>query len=243
MRDIAEIPRARLPNIASQVDRPVPADTTSCERSLDWGHRTDFAHLDPGSIPGHIARECFEVWAVGGCVFGHLGLPIYAEIAFTDCFDPGSKLLEFAEKLSPEAFFWENMFEKRPVDLQNARRLLDSGRRQNPVYIPAEIAHPRGWFFSAVQSRPQRAKALLVAFCGRANPRLCSHCIRSYSSTVTSAREHVLFPFHDCISTSGPGRGRSNPFLGKNWSPEQTVASRPSYINPETAPRLEKVED
>ncbi|KAL7940508.1 hypothetical protein V8C42DRAFT_349442 [Trichoderma barbatum] len=207
MEDIAVIPLASLATIASKVDQLVPADTTSCERSLDWRRRTDFAPLNPGSIPAHIARECFEVWTVGGCVFGHLGLPIYAEITFANCFDPDSKLLDFAEKLSPEVFFWGNIFKQRPLDLQNAQHLLNSGRSRNAVYIPAEIAHPRGWFFSAVQSRPERAKALLVAFYGQVNPRLCSHCIRSYSSTVTSAREHVLFPFHDCISTSGYWHG------------------------------------
>ena len=73
----------------------------------------------------------------------------------------------------------------------------------NPVYIPAEIAHPEGIFFDNLVSRPERLKAFFIACHGRQNPLMCKHCIRSYTKSVTSNNEHVLYPFHACLSISG----------------------------------------
>jgi hypothetical protein len=76
------------------------------------------------------------------------------------------------------------------------------GDKARTVFIPAEHAHPHGYFFHVLAERPSRLRALFVAFYGKRNPRARAHCINSYTRTVTSAREHVLFPFHECISLS-----------------------------------------
>ena len=73
----------------------------------------------------------------------------------------------------------------------------------NPVYIPAEIAHPDGTFFENLISRTERLKAFFIACHGRQNPLIYRHCIRSYIKSVTSNNEHILYPFYACLSIPG----------------------------------------
>ncbi len=56
--------------------------------------------------------------------------------------------------------------------------------------------------------RPQRTKALLIAFYGRRNPIACECCVRRYSSigfqrAPLGSYEPLPYPFDECVSLPG----------------------------------------
>ncbi|KAH7310598.1 hypothetical protein B0I35DRAFT_412090 [Stachybotrys elegans] len=71
------------------------------------------------------------------------------------------------------------------------------------VYVPAEMSHPLGAFFQLMTKRKERMSVFMVALFGQRNPRTCSHCATTYLRTITGAREHVLYPFNECITLPG----------------------------------------
>ncbi|KAL6891918.1 hypothetical protein GGI43DRAFT_414540 [Trichoderma evansii] len=271
MDQIRPLPRSRLPNVSALVDTPVVAAKTSCERFLSWRQRTDLFSPDASSAHhDDLVSTCIYVWSVGGVNIGRLNLPLYCEVDFAEVFPDDCSLPYVSPTDSPEVHFWRVAFNRSAADLAFALRLVDE-EPSNAVYIPAELAHPQGWFFHSLFLRPERVKALFVAFYGRANPRLCSHCIRSITSTVNCAREHVLFPFHDCISLPGrwggdcanclwsahsdcswrfyPGyqlcaedRGCTDVcFHGRDWAPTSRGKQVASYLHSGVAPRLSRI--
>lgn len=73
------------------------------------------------------------------------------------------------------------------------------------VFLTAERSHPYGYFFQRLgldgtSGHPEHWEALWVAFMGRVNPIPCESCIETYSTLITSTREHVNAPFFDCTS-------------------------------------------
>jgi hypothetical protein len=197
-------------------------------------------------------------------------LPIYCEVDFAETFEDANALPYVAQGDTPEVHFWKVAFNRSANDLAFVMRFAHQ-ETSNRVYIPAELAHPRGWFFQALFVRPERVKALFVAFYGQVNPRLYSHCIRSFTSTVNCVREHVLFPFHNCISLPGrwsgdcanclwsahadcswrfyPGyqlQAGDNgcidvPFQGRNWTPSSQGQQAANYLDSRVAPRLSRI--
>lgn len=69
----------------------------------------------------------------------------------------------------------------------------------NRECIPAEIACPDGYLIKRSSLHRYR-RGLFVAFYGQRNPFLCNHYKVLWETTLTSFREHVLFPFHNCVS-------------------------------------------
>lgn len=68
MEDVTHLRRQQLPNVASLVDVPIRAATTSCERSLSWRGRTGFALPSTPRNP--------DEWAVSFITSYHLILPL-----------------------------------------------------------------------------------------------------------------------------------------------------------------------
>jgi hypothetical protein len=149
-------------------------------------------------------RRCFQIWQLGGVNIGRFNHPIYCEIVVPPSFE-NKKSAEMAEAdglLTPWEAFWKYLASNQPSVLQLFKQ-FGGTKPRNQVFIPAEIAHARGWFFEQLFTRPQYMKALFVAFMGRRNTRLCAHCITTYTKTITAAREHVMFPFSECVSLPG----------------------------------------
>jgi hypothetical protein len=93
-----------------------------------------------------------------------------------------------------------------------SKRIYEFSRKKpssrTRVFLPAERSFTYGWFFQQLGldgrgGRPERWKALMVAFMGKVNPIPCQECLLVYERSVTSTREHVNSPFFDC--TSHPG--------------------------------------
>lgn len=127
-----------------------------------------------------------DIWMCGGAALDRLGYPLYVEIAFAE----GATVKDIRDFLAAI----------QPHDAAFLDCVKRLGKPSLPVFIPAEIAHPGGSFFSGLIPRPHRAKALVVAFYGTVNPRCCSHCIRSFTKSISATREHVLSPFSECVS-------------------------------------------
>lgn len=118
---------------------------------------------------------------------------MYVELAFKET--PAKSLKETA------LTFFNGIKMDDSVFRDGIKRLEDGGIRS--VYIAAEFAHPLGYFFHQLPRRPERLKALLIAFIGRTNPVCCRSCVKSYKGTVTSNKEHILIPFATCCSEAG----------------------------------------
>lgn len=110
-----------------------------------------------------------------------------------------------------EAYFWNNAHSNLTSTFRYWAKEACRIGIARPVYVPAEFAHPKGLFIRSIVERTERLQGLLVARYGQRNPILCSHCISSYTTTRTSAHEHILSPFHECISwTSAPDAACAN---------------------------------
>lgn len=126
------------------------------------------------------------------------GNPLYVELAFPD--DNGNDPKQHATR------FFSSIGR---IDDQTKTILnLITKTALQPVYIPADFAHPRGHFFDQLIERRERWLALGVAFLGIRNPVLCSHCVKSYVANVSWNKEHIIFPFSACISIKGFKGGR-----------------------------------
>lgn len=123
---------------------------------------------------------------------------------------------ETAKRKSPFIYFFEQTLS---ANLQKSVFPSLDLLRLRQVLIPAELAHPSGWFFYKL-SRPECIKALFISFCGQRNPRMCTSCIQTYSCTLTSVKEHVLFPFHECISLPNATDGSCSNCV---WNGSQAV--------------------
>ncbi|KAH8656355.1 hypothetical protein BGZ61DRAFT_372557, partial [Ilyonectria robusta] len=71
------------------------------------------------------------------------------------------------------------------------------------VFIPADWAYPRGYFFINLLSYLYLIKALIVAFVGVINPVICYYYICSYLLTTIHFNKYILTPFHAYILVPG----------------------------------------
>ncbi|SCV59859.1 uncharacterized protein FFFS_14428 [Fusarium fujikuroi] len=143
------------------------------------------------SITHMLIFNSFDVWIYAGTALDHMQYPLYVELSH--CPAPGSS--KPTEKM---------LAVTGQSDAALTDQLAKCARRQlQPMYIPAEFAHYQGWFFfELVKSKP-RLKALLISSFGIRNPKMCRNCIDSYLSTTSWNDEHILWPFHCCISIKG----------------------------------------
>lgn len=137
--------------------------------------------------------KTFRVWVCGFRALDRLGRPLYVELD-----------VQFPASGSREAFlvWFLKQLPFRDSTITAGIGLLAT-RTLQQVFIPADWAHPGGYFLTNLPSYPYLVKALIVAFVGVINPVMCRCCIRSYLSTTTRFDEHILTPFHACISAPG----------------------------------------
>lgn len=135
-----------------------------------------------------LIKQTFNVWICSHQAVDRNGYPLYVELTFKD-----------KDSASIAKRFFETFI--RPDGALFNALLGVKGKKPMSMYIPADFAHPKGHFFHQLLScRPERVKALLIAAYGLRNPILCSFCIRSFLSTVSWNRQHIIYPFHTCIS-------------------------------------------
>lgn len=134
--------------------------------------------------------KSFRVWFCGFRALDRLGRPLYVEldVQFPSSSSRSALLIWFLRQLP-----------FRDSTITSGIGLLATHVLQS-VFIPADWAHPGGYFFTNLPSQLYLLKALIIAFVGVINPVMCRCCIRSYFSTTTRFDEHILTPFHACIS-------------------------------------------
>jgi hypothetical protein len=132
---------------------------------------------------------------IDGAGLDRHGIPLYVEL-----------LLRSADEAKGAIYALFNEF-IRPHDqvMDNIVQQFAKSNNRGRVFLPAERSHPYGWFFQSMGlsgkgSRPERWKALMVAFSGRVNPIPCRECLVVYERSVTSSGEHINTPFFDCTS-------------------------------------------
>ncbi|KAH7147255.1 hypothetical protein DER46DRAFT_629412 [Fusarium sp. MPI-SDFR-AT-0072] len=141
----------------------------------------------------------FDVWICAGKALDRMQYPLYVELAH--CPPPNHTKVTNQSALS----FWVKILSlSGSTDAALSDQLDKCLRRQlQPIYIPAEFAHYQGWFFHELVGSMPRLKALLISSFGIRNPKMCRNCIISYLLTTSWNDEHILWPFHCCISIKG----------------------------------------
>ncbi|RCI12912.1 hypothetical protein L249_0765 [Ophiocordyceps polyrhachis-furcata BCC 54312] len=189
-----------LPNVTSLVGRPVGTEEMTVLSTLAWSGRTELK-IRP-TMEYFRMHSIFELWHKGGKNLGHLGVPVYVELAFRQEVpdQAPSSVQEEMSDTTPLEYFVSRFL--GPRERSTIAMKLKVPR---VTCIPAELAHPQGYFFKQLIEvhRPEYYRAIIVAVFGQRNPRMCGHCIRSWSTTTTCHREHVLSPFHECVSMPG----------------------------------------
>ncbi|RTE69500.1 hypothetical protein BHE90_016116 [Fusarium euwallaceae] len=202
-------------------------------------------------------HECLKVWICSRFALDRDGFPLYVELAFDD--QRGHDPKKLAKR------FFENCGAPDKVMLELVG--LISKRPLQPIYIPADFAHPRGWFFKQLITRPEHRKALGIALLGHRNPILCRHCCQSYFTNTSWNKEHILYPFSNCVSIRGFMGGKCAncvwhqkpcewefmtgyqpksaiegpldwPLLGKDTPANAPPEAGIDQLNPESCPRI-----
>mgnify|MGYP002348747857 CR=1 FL=1 len=138
-------------------------------------------------------HECLKVWICSRFALDRDGFPLYVELAFDD-----------TGRENPKAIA-KRFFERCGAPDAVMRELISliPNRSLQTIYIPADFAHPRGWFFKQLITRPEHRKALGIALLGFRNPIFCRHCCQSYLTNISWNKEHILYPFSSCVSIKG----------------------------------------
>ncbi|PHH80917.1 hypothetical protein CDD80_5837 [Ophiocordyceps camponoti-rufipedis] len=134
-----------------------------------------------------------------------MGFRTYAQIVVRN--QPALEVPSFVHQEMGNRSFWDYFLDEHlsPSEKQQHGSKLIPRRI---VCVPAELAHPQGYFFHhLIERHPEHIRAFAVAICGYRNPMKCQSCIATWCSTITHAREHVLFPFHECVSLQGVDGG------------------------------------
>lgn len=111
--------------------------------------------------------------------------------------------------------FWKKSIDDAQVRDRYTKGDILAGNRPpvpltkpRPVYTPADSSLPCGWFLMCLATRPEHERALFAAFYGKRNPRTRQNCARSFETNVSVDGEHILYPFHACVSLNGLGGGK-----------------------------------
>lgn len=163
----------------------------------------------PQGIYGIIHHQV-EIWLCGYQALNRFGAPLYVEVVLRG---PQTQLDRHLDA------WWRRLTPGDETIAAAIDALPISMDRYRQVYIPADVGHPRGWFIKMLAERPERKKAFFVAFYGIRNPLCCRHCVRSFTKNVSSSGEHILFPFHACVSLPGFMDGKCANCI---WSSDST---------------------
>ncbi|KAJ4224921.1 hypothetical protein NW757_014310 [Fusarium falciforme] len=194
--DISNVPRKQLPNIQGKAisrlamnqfnTTPTPSSRNKRDAIVIKGDRVQHQSV-------RLVKECLRFWICSRMALDRDGNPLYVELAFAD--EDGGDPKQHATR-----FF--SSIGRVDGGIKTILDMIPTTALQ-PVYIPADFAHPHGHFVDQLIDRRERWLALAVAFLGVRNPVLCSHCVKSYVANVSWNREHILFPFSACISIKG----------------------------------------
>ncbi|KAH6985154.1 hypothetical protein EDB80DRAFT_898825 [Ilyonectria destructans] len=245
LQRLARIPRKDLPDLRDVARSRLNEREMPKGQALDWSQRGKILDLktEKEGASFELVQSSFDVWICSRLALDRLGCPMYVELAFKET--PAKSLKETA------LAFFNGIKMDDSVFRDGIKRLEDGGIRS--VYIAAEFAHPLGYFFHQLPRRPERLKALLIAFIGRTNPVCCRSCVKSYKGTVTSNKEHILIPFATCCSEAGfmsvaaavSGQRLTKhsldfPLLGAGTATTapQPVSQFPDLLNRLTCPRV-----
>lgn len=250
--------RKQLPNVQHLANCEIFSYCFGKGNSSSWSDRQDTKvtlQSESEVARYELIKQTFNVWICSHQAVDRNGYPLYVELAFAS---------------ADTAFVAKRFFETfiRPDGTLVNALLHVGGKKPKSMYIPADFAHPKGHFFHQLLScRPERVKALLIAAYGLRNPILCSCCIRSFLSTASWNKEHILYPFHTCISlgsfqdgkcancvwhmkqcewsslggykATGPREGPLDwPLLGKDSLEEQSDSWGVDQMNQITCPRV-----
>ncbi|CAM1503394.1 Fc.00g081700.m01.CDS01 [Cosmosporella sp. VM-42] len=131
---------------------------------------------------------------LGGDAIGRLGNFLYVQVTGLGN-GLGSRGLVregMADHFAKLSSFWPE------ADAASLNRVLASSLNSTPnaVYIHAEIGHERGLFVFGVINKHAAQQALLIAFYGLLNPRMCVRCCKTWAGTRSVSDELSLHPFH-----------------------------------------------
>ncbi|KAH6974118.1 hypothetical protein BKA56DRAFT_619066 [Ilyonectria sp. MPI-CAGE-AT-0026] len=189
---IASQPPTTLPNVRIAAASTILEETFHATTLLTDGGKGRIVGEEELS-EGALLRfhSTFSLWICNHAAVERIRRPKYLELAFRE--DLGHDMKELA------LGFWK--------DRINFPGWKDFGPPNNhgdtrSVYVPAELAHYRGYLVASIMGNTASATALFVMFYGLRNPRMCECCARKYATTTTESGEHVLGPFADCVSYS-----------------------------------------
>lgn len=195
--DLATKKRSQLPDISDLVETEVSASVFENARPLTWNGRGEIK-TNPENVPNEvlILNDFITVAICGGRALDRQNYPLYVELLFQPDHNPTNKA---RINLAVEMFRTLGQFDSVLTALINR---LEKQTRIQLIYTPADLAHPYGWFFHqlADPGKPMRKKAFLISLMGTRNAIMCRRCIRSYTTQKSWNNEHVLWPFHACIS-------------------------------------------
>lgn len=195
---------------------------------------------------------------------GNGGVPIYNELALRQTVAPHTDFDDMRlHGVTPIELILQNLCTE-PVT-RMALRQIALNYLPKPVYIPAELSHPRGLWLAnpsgenSFLSRPSRLKAWFVQAYGEDAPAACSGCNNSWRANITAMGEHSLYPYHICrilpilsnhcancffsdrpcnIASTRSFMSSDRRDLGKAYQDESKVMLMPEYLNQTNSPRV-----
>ncbi|KAM0368124.1 hypothetical protein ACHAPY_011589 [Fusarium culmorum] len=195
---LQSIRRNKLPDISDHIQTEVDSAIFENGRSSSWRGRGDI--LEPSRSMKEILNWVKPVPS-GSRGLDRDGFPLYVELVFRSGQDmtPVQGAVEMVRRLGIS-----------DKVLQNLVNILSSKSTMNQVWIPADLSHPHGWFFSQLGdiTHPHRLKGLLINLMGSQNAIMCKACIRSVTTNISWNLEHYMYPFHACKSLAGVTDGK-----------------------------------
>lgn len=189
---IASQPPTALPNVRIAAVSTILEKNFHANTLLSDGGKGRIAAEEELS-EGALLRfhNTFSFWICNHAAVERIRRPKYLELAFREDLRDNMKELAVG--------FWKDTIDfpgwkdfGPPNNYEDTRR----------VYVPAELAHYRGYLVASIMGNTASATALFVMFYGLSNPRMCECCANKYATTTTESGEHVLGPFADCVSYS-----------------------------------------
>jgi hypothetical protein len=189
--------RGQLPDISDLVETEVSASIFEKARPLEWNNH-GAVKTNPEEVSNEvlILNDFITIITCGGRALDRYKYPLYVRLSFA----PGPHASN-KDKINHVIEMFQTLGGQDAV----VKQLLDQLKKQprmQLIYTPADLAHPFGWFFHqlAKPTKPMYKKALLISLMGTRNAIMCRSCIRSYTTNKSWNDEHVLWPFHACIS-------------------------------------------